>query len=241
MIWKLPNLIAHRGASQYAPENTLIAMKLAEQMNVTWVEFDVQFSGSDDLVVIHDWTVNRTTDGSGLVLDLTTRQLRSLDAGGWYAPEYKNTKIPLLSEMLTTLSELNLGFNLEIKCHDHQAERIASEVVTEIARMQTSLPPFMISSFNYPCLVAARKFAPEIMLGVLTDQWLEDWEDKLNAVNAISLNVNHEHLTEKRVQEVKSAGKYVMAYVVNKPHAAQRLLQWGVDTIFSNDPLLLEE
>jgi glycerophosphoryl diester phosphodiesterase len=110
-----PPLIAHRGASAYAPENTLAAFIKAQQLGVRWVEFDVMLTRCGEVVVIHDETLERTTDGVGEVSHYPYSYLQTLDAGSWFGAQFKGEKIPTLKEVLVFLAQHSMCVNVEVK------------------------------------------------------------------------------------------------------------------------------
>ena len=108
-------LIAHRGAPAHAPENTLTAVRMAKEMGARWIETDVRLTADGALVMIHDETLDRTTNGSGPVLMATAEEIRSLDAGSWFAPEFAGETVPTLHEFIACIRTEGLNLQLELK------------------------------------------------------------------------------------------------------------------------------
>lgn len=233
---QLPKFLAHRGAAFYAPENTLAAMRLARALGATWVEFDVELSKDGEAVVIHDETVDRTTDGQGKVADFTLQELQALDAGAWFGNEYMGECIPTLSELLKTLDEVGLKMNLEIKPNtpDHQTliQKILEALDTVWPR-ENPLP--LISSFDWRCLKAFKKAAPQFPVALLMHQWTDEWRVWAQAVEAVSIHLNQEIVTQERVQAIKKLGYGILSYTVNDLARAEMFWRWGVDGIFTDD------
>src|SRR5436190_15911165 len=124
-----PPVIAHRGASAYAPENILVTFKEAKRLGAKWIEFDVMLAGSGEVVVIHDVTVDRTTDGKGPVSDYLYSDLKKLDAGSWFSPAFAGAEIPTLEQVIALSEEYDLCANIEIKCVPGDEEKTAKAVL----------------------------------------------------------------------------------------------------------------
>ena len=129
---RLPRVIAHRGLSARAPENTLAAFRAAAGAGVPWVECDVQLTADGHAVLLHDETLDRTTDGTGRLADTPLAGLRGLDAGGWFDAAFAGESIPALSEALDLLAALGLGVNLEIKSGPGRGPEAARAVLSEL-------------------------------------------------------------------------------------------------------------
>src|SRR5918994_4367388 len=121
----LPQIIGHRGACAYAPENTLASIRKAAAQGARWVEFDVRLTREGDHVLRHDDDVKRTTNGRGRVLDLGIGELAALDAGAWFGGAFAGERVPTLVETIALLGELNLGANIEIKTGAPEARATA--------------------------------------------------------------------------------------------------------------------
>src|SRR5215510_3908468 len=157
----VPRLIGHRGAKLTSPENTLGGIRQAKKEGANWVEFDVKLTADGQAVLIHDETVDRTTDGKGLVRQMTVAELRRFDAGVRFGPAWRGERIPTLVEALSLMAELDMGFNLEVKpCPGREAET-ARVALAELARhWPRERPVPVISSFKPAALAAAREAAP---------------------------------------------------------------------------------
>lgn len=232
-----PPVIAHRGASAHAPENTLAAFLRAKQLGLNWVEFDVMLAATVEAVVMHDDDVQRTTNGKGNVIDCSYSYLKSLDAGSWFSPVFSGETIPLLQEVLQLLYRQQLAANLEIKPLPGQEQVTVQRVFDILQENSTQIPaPLLLSSFSPIVLQIARKISPTALLGMLMDQWQESWQDFCAQLRCVSVNVNHTLLNETRVDAIKTQGYLLLAYTVNNIERAHELLSWGVDAIFSDCP-----
>ncbi len=233
----IPPVIAHRGASAYAPENTMPAFLKAKQLGAKWLEFDVQLTKDNELVIFHDDELDRTSNGSGYLWEHTLAELKALDVGRWYTKDFAGTKILTLSEVLSFLQKENMAANIEIKAREGDEKFMAEKVVPLIQNFFNQNPfPFLVSSFNPTALSAIRKLTLDFPLGTLMDQWHPEWQMICESLNCISVNVNHEILTRERCQEIIRTNRRLLAYTVNEVDRAHELFSWGVHAVFSDCP-----
>ncbi len=235
-----PPIIAHRGASAYAPENTLAAFLKAKQLGFNWVEFDVLMTHTGDAIVFHDHDLARTTNGAGMVESYSYDYLKTLDAGSWFDPLFSDQSIPLLKDVLHLLHGQHLAANLEIKS-GLKKEQIAVQRVFEVLQENAmQLPsPLLISSFSREVLRTARKISSTALLGLLFNEWQEDWNHFAEEVQCISIHANQALLTQAKAAEIKEKGYLLLSHTVNDTHRAKELLSWGVDAVFSNCPAVI--
>lgn len=235
-------VIGHRGASAYAPENTMAAFQKAQDMGCRFIEFDVMLSVDDELVVFHDETLERTTNGRGKVALATLDYLRSLEAGRWVSKTFAGEKIPSLQETIAWLSASSMHANIEIKPDKARIHETTAAVLSEITRYwphNKSAP--LVSSFEREALVLCRSLAPELPLGALIDTWEETAVQFARELQAYSVHLNQRIVTEKRVATLKEEGFVVYVYTVNKRRQAKTFFQWGVDAVFSDYPDLMNK
>lgn len=233
----LSSIIAHRGASALAPENTLAAFQKAYEIGAKWVEFDVMLAACGEAVVIHDETLDRTTNGQGNVCDYPYSYLQTLDAGSWFNPVFAGEKIPTLVKVITLLRHLNLTANIEIKPALGREQETVQKVLQVIEdHWPKNKKPPLISSFSSVVLHYVRKYSPTHLLAYLMDKWQMDWEKWCDELNCISVHVRHPILTPARIHEIKATNRLVLSYTVDDPVIAQRLLDEKVDALFSNCP-----
>lgn len=230
-------IIAHRGASGYAPENTLAAMRLAKVMGARAVEFDVRLTACGELVVFHDDVLHRTTNGKGVLREQKYHTLKILDAGLWYGRDFINERIPLLSEMLHCLIENELWPNIEIKCVEEDAEVIASKLLDILQNCWPSdLPPPLISSFSIKFLQAFKRLNTFYPLGLLLNRYNSNWLSDCQNLQCVSVHVEHSVLNEQWADEIKSSDYILLAYTVNEMQRANILCSIGVDAVFCDYP-----
>lgn len=231
----LPKVIAHRGASHEAPENTLCALRKAHQLGISWIEFDVTLTRDLQPIVIHDLTLERTTNGFGPVNHSLAADIAKLDAGSWFNPAFAGEKVPTLMEYLAAAQQYGLGINLEIKPAKGQ-ERETTEAVLETLQQYWQNGPLIVSSFSVLALRTLRSLDSKIPIGLLLDQWSDSWQETMCELNCVSLHAKHTLLTPTRIHQIKAMGSKVLAYTVDEISTAQQLFSKGVDAVFSNVP-----
>lgn len=233
----IPRVIAHRGSPRTAPENTLASFRRAATDGAQWIEFDAALTIDNRVVIFHDATLDRTSDGVGLVAETPFDAISALDAGGWFSPEYEGEPIPTLEETLETLSTLGLGFNMELKVDQGREVDLATNALP-IAKdcWPKNAPTPLISSFSLQAIAAAKETLEEWPRGLIFDHRPTDWADLGEAMKLTTLNGNHQHFTLDSVSEMRNAGYTVLGYTVNEPARATELFSWGVNAIFTDVP-----
>ncbi len=226
----IPPVIGHRGAAAHAPENTRAGFRKARALGCRWVEFDVRRAASGGLAVIHDATLERTTNGHGRVADHTLGELAGLDPGD-------GAGVPSLAEVLALLAELGLGANVEVKAEPENAPVTGAlaAVACEQARRKHGLE-LLISSFSPAALAAARGAAPFLPRGLLRDAPGRDWRSAAEALGCVTLHVQARCADRALAEAVHGAGLRLLAYTVNDPAQARALLADGIDGVFSDVP-----
>jgi len=229
--WPYPPIVAHRGGGKLAPENTLAAIDVGARLGHRMIEFDAKLSQDNEVFLLHDDTLDRTSSGWGVAGKLTWSQLVQLDAGGWFGKAFDGERLPLLSQVADRCRQHRLMANIEIK-PTSGLEVKTGQIVALAARdlWQDQVAP-LLSSFSYEALAAAKQAVPELPRGLLLDEWDENWPALTQALGCISIHLNHKLLDERRTAELKRAGLRILVYTVNDPERAHRLLQWGVDAI----------
>lgn len=232
-----PPVIAHRGASAYAPENTLAAFLKAKELGIQWVEFDVMLTKEGEVVVIHDETLDRTTNCQGRVCDFSFDYISTLDAGSWFNKSFAQEKILSFKQLIDFLAEHHLAANVEIKAQQGQEEKTVKNVLKNLAdHWQPFMLPPLVSSFSLDILRFVRRYSATCWLGLLMDEWHEDWERICDELSCISVNVNHQILTPQRAQQILATQRKILCYTVDDPARAHELFSWGVHAVFSNMP-----
>jgi len=238
-IGRLVN-IAHRGASAAAPPNTLAAFEKAVELGADGIEFDVHLSADGVLVVIHDFNVDDTTDGSGRVAEMTLAQLKQLDAGSRFDPAFAGERIPTLEEVLETVGS-RLLLNIELKCFSLRDNGLERAVITQVRRHNLD-NRVLLSSFNPLSLRRAKKIAPRIPVGLLYAPWLplplrRAWLAPL--VPHEARHPEHTLVDAHYMAWARRRGYRVNAWTVNDPNEMRRLIDLGVDGIITPVPDVL--
>jgi glycerophosphoryl diester phosphodiesterase len=232
-----PPVIAHRGASAYAPENTMLAFTKAALLGIKWVEFDVVLAACGTPVIFHDETLERTSNGRGRIGNYAYTYLQTLDAGSWFAPGSAGERIPTLAELAAFLLEKNMKANVEIKPLPGQEEKTVVNTLRVLAPFfSEDSSSILFSSFSLPTLKILRAKAPYCHMGLLMHEWIDDWRQHANLLSCVSVHVNNDILTSDRAKQIKSADKLLLSYTVNDAHRASELFSWGVDAVFSDYP-----
>ena len=232
-----PIILGHRGASAYAPENTLAAFRLALEQGADGVELDVTLSADDAPVVIHDDTLDRTTDGRGPVRAHSLAELKRLDAGRWFGLKFAGERLPTLGEAFAALGRGPL-INVELKRDPSGAGRLPERVVTLIREHHLE-QRVLISSFHYANLRRVRALAPELPLGLLYDP--TEPAGILRAVFAPGVQAEAHHpyfglVGRLTMRWYRARGVRVNAWTVNSEGDLRRMLSAGVDGIITNHP-----
>ncbi|PKO87199.1 MAG: glycerophosphodiester phosphodiesterase [Betaproteobacteria bacterium HGW-Betaproteobacteria-12] len=228
MPFSLPRWIAHRGGGALAPENTLAGIRLAARMGFRAVEFDVMLSAEGTPVLIHDETLERTTNGHGLVCQTADRELFALDAGN-------GERIPHFVEAAGLCRDLGLLANVEIKPAVGYERATAETVVRLAADIWRSAPELvLLSSFVPESLVIARDLAPELRRSLLFEVVPADWHSTFLQLRATALHCDFVTLTDVVLVEAAAHGVPVLCYTVDAPSTAVALLARGVSGFFTD-------
>ena len=234
-----PIIFAHRGASIAAPENTLAAFNTAVQLGAQAIELDVQLSSDGHVVVIHDHTVDRTTNGSGTVRHMTLAALKELDAGSFHDPSFLNERIPTLDQVFQEVGQ-KVFINIELKNDDALFDNLP-EAVARIVQSHQMHSKILFSSFNPIALYKIKRILPEVPCGLLVFPGLLGSLTILLGrlfIRYEALHPNAKSVTPSLVEKVHLAGQKVFAYTVNHPIEMQKLFAMGVDGIFTDNPEL---
>lgn len=233
-------VIAHRGASAYAPENTLDAFNQAHLLGATWVEFDVMLAACGTPVVFHDDTLSRTTGQPGVVDDYPYSTLATFEAGSWFSPFATGARIPTLETVLHFIKETGSSANIEIKPLPLQSEATVKATRAVVDRVfPKGYQGLLFSSFCITSLRHLRALLPQARLGLLMHEVLPDWEALVAELKPVSLHFNKDILNPALLQQAKRLKKSVLVYTVNDRSEAEALFASGVDAVFSDYPDLL--
>ncbi len=229
-------VFAHRGASGAAPENTLEAFDLAVRMGADGVELDVHICRSGELVVAHDETVDRVSGGTGRIADLSLPELKSMVFNRTH-PEYKNARIPLLSEVFQLLRPTGLAVNIELKNSIIDYPDLERKVLDETAR-EFDPGRVIFSSFNHHSMLRMKRIAPSVPCGLLYEAVLvHPWEyAKRLGMDAIHPHYAEVLLSSGECTAAHEAGIQVNTWTVNTPEDMDAVMRNGADIIITNYP-----
>ncbi len=233
--WSYPRWIAHRGAGKLAPENTLAAFRLGAAHGYRMFECDAKLSADGVVFLMHDATLERTTNGQGIGGDLPWRALTQLDAGSWHSRTFAGEPLPTL-EALTRFCLANGHLlNIEIKPTPGTEAATGEAVARLAARLWASaaVPP-LLTSFKPEALAAAQQTAPELPRGLLVDTLWNGWFEKALALDCVAVVANYALWDTATVAQVQGAGLRCLSYTVNDDWAAQHLLTLGTDGIITD-------
>jgi len=224
-------LIAHRGASGYAPENTLAAFRKAVAMGLSFIETDLQLSRDARFVAIHDDTVNRTTNGQGSVHDMTLAELRRLDAGSWFGSSFVGERIPTLEEILEFAKRHDIVFYLELKPGGSWG---GEHALIGALRESGEFARVVVISFDSALVAAVRRVEPTLMTGLLSDGQIEKPIEKALEIGARQLIIRGDLVTPAMIAEAKRNDLQVICWTVNHPAHMRLLASAGVAGIMSD-------
>jgi len=226
-------VVAHRGASGYAPENTLAAFRSAVELGAKFIETDLQLSRDSRFVAIHDDTLDRTTNGRGPVHALTLAELRELDAGSWFGPEFAGEHIPTLDEILRFSRECDVVFYLEIK--PAGAWGVEHALVGALREAQEAARAVVLS-FDPSVLGAVRRLEPTLMTGLLFNRGSNDVVERALELGARQLAPRGDLVTLELVAAARRSDLQVVTWTINDPSQMRALAAAGVDGIMTDYP-----
>jgi glycerophosphoryl diester phosphodiesterase len=240
----MAQLIAHRGRSACAPENTMAAFEAALAAGFTWIETDVDLLADGTPALLHDGTLDRTTDGAGPLAALERPELQEHDAGSWFSAAFSSERVPLLSDLTGLMARTGLCANLELKLSDPAPQRVEQLLEAVAGEMEglaakEGSPGVVISSFDHELLARLRErtgpaasLAPLLEPGALAGSWRR----AADATGADRVHPHHADLTPRLADELHEAGLRIAAWTINDPERARALAGWGVEGICTDGP-----
>jgi glycerophosphoryl diester phosphodiesterase len=228
-------IYAHRGASQYAPENTMPAFEMALQMKVDGIETDVQLTKDGIPVLIHDEKVNRTTTGKGFVKDFTLKEIQELDAGSWFSSEYKGISIVTLDEFLQWIQPTSLLVNIELKNNVIDYPKL-EEKVYNLVSSYGMLERTVFSSFNPDSMAKMHKIDSKVECAFLTSKKIRRIGHFAKSIGISAIHAKYRLVNTDFVSECKRHKLKLRVYTVNKPSQMVQCYQLGCTAIFTDVP-----
>lgn len=230
-------IIAHRGASGHAPENTLAAFQMAVEMGAQFIETDLQMTRDMRIVAMHDATVNRTTNGRGKISKMSLAEMRGLDAGAWFLSDdgrsFKGERVPMLDEILAFAQKADVPFYLELKPSETWGMELS---VAGALQNSGEICRAVVISFDAGVLLAMRRAAPMVMMGLLAERPTSQTVVKAVEMGARQVLPKADAVTPELVVAAKGQGLGVVAWTVNEPEEMRALMATGVDGIITDYP-----
>jgi len=243
--------VAHRGASAYAPEHTIASYKMGDKMKGDYIEIDLQMTKDGQLIALHDETLDRTTNGTGLVKDYTLKEIKQLDAGSWFnerypeyaKEEYAGLQVPTLEEVFKKLGK-NKKYYIETKSPDVYPG-MEEELLRIINKYKINKKTLLLQSFSLDSLLKLHSLDPTLKLVQLISYketaTISDEEIDYIKGYAVGIGPNHTYLNEAYVQKVVQKGLDIHPYTVNTKERMKTLIDWGVTGMFTNHPDILHQ
>lgn len=228
-------IIAHRGASGYAPENTMAAFEKALEMGAEGIELDVHLTADGEIVVIHDHTIDRTSDGKGMVGALTLEEIRKYDFGAWFDPKFKGQRIPTLGEVFELLEDWDGLLNIEVKSGPILYPGIEEKLV-DMVKSWNFRGRIIFSSFNHYSLRDIKALDPSMEIGLLYMAGLvEPWKYAKD-LNAQALHPLYYNVVPELVAGCKENGIKLNPFTIDEEKEMEMIMRAGVDGIITDYP-----
>ncbi|RKJ72003.1 glycerophosphodiester phosphodiesterase [Butyricicoccus sp. 1XD8-22] len=228
-------IYAHRGYSGSYPENTLAAFRAVTKLPVHGVEFDVHLTKDRQVVVIHDESINRTSNGKGYIKDMTLKELRSYDFGSWFGREFAGEVIPTLSEVLNVFHQSHHHINIELKSDIFVYTGLEDLVLKEVEECGM-LERVVISSFDHEAVKRVFELAPDVENAALFANMILNVKEYQTQLPAKALHVYLPTVVRKPVLDAIKQGSIVRVWTVNELDYVDQLLRLGIDGIFTDEP-----
>lgn len=233
----MTKILAHRGFSEKYPENTMLAFKKAAEYDIAGFELDVHKTKDGVIVVTHDEAIDRVSNGTGMIVDMTYEELKDLDfRNGMDQHEFdEDTKLPTLDEFLTWLKNTKFIVNIELKSNIIRYEGMVKETV-DLVKKHDLIDRVILSSFNHKDIVEAKKICPEIKCGILTWSVLNNPADYVESTRAEYYHPDFMMVDEDDLKDLKDKNIGVNPYTVNDPDDIKRLAEMGAKYIITDNP-----
>jgi len=242
-----PIIIAHRGGAKLAPENTLAAFKNAITLGVDMIEIDVHLSKDGEIIVIHDETLDRTTNGTGEIKDLTSNEIKQYDAGSWFGEDFKDEKVPTLAETLKAING-QCKLLIEIKGGDERYPGLGVKIVQTVKEYNATAW-VVVQSFNKNSILRIKEMYPELityyLLGKNFNKFYSEFSEGVKTGSSIEkefdgIAPHYSSLDKSKVALLHKAGFGVFTFTVNDKSDMQKVIEIGVDGIITDSPDILE-
>jgi glycerophosphoryl diester phosphodiesterase len=232
-----PKVIGHRGAAGDAPENTLASFQLALEQGADGIELDIHLTKDGEIVVCHDPTIDRTTNGSGYIVEMQVAEIKRFDAGGWFSQQYAGESIPTLAEVFDQVPD-NIMINIEIK-YSYKGQ-LETRLI-DFLRKRNRFENVVISSFDHKCMQRIKKTERMAKIGLLYVANLIDHAGYANqlGVDVYSIHPHYQLIEKDDVLKAKAAGLKVYPFTINSDEDFRKMLDYGVSGIITDFPAKL--
>lgn len=228
-------IFAHRGFSGLYPENTMLAFRKAAEVGCDGIELDVQLTKDGVIVIMHDETIDRTTNGKGNLRDYTYEELCAFDCCGKFPGMYDFQRIPTLQEYLEWVKDTGLLTNIELKNSVYYYENLEEKVIDKVRELGME-DRVIFSSFNLVSVTKCKRMIPEIPMGFLSETRVDNMGAFAKEYQVEYYHPDKSYLTENQVEDCHRKGIGVNVWTVNKKTDMERMAEWKVDGIFTNYP-----
>ena len=233
--WPYPRWIAHRGAGKLAPENTLAAFRLGGRLGYRMFECDAKLSADDQVFLLHDATLERTTNGQGTAGERSWHALSQLDAGSWHSRDYAGEPLPRLEALARFCLANGYDLNIEIKPTPGTGRHTGEVVAQEARRLwQGHHVPPLLTSFNVEALAGAKAVAPDLPRGLLLENLPDGWLEQARSLDCAAVVCHYSLWDSASVGQVQALGMRALSYTVNDESVAQHLIALGTDGIITD-------
>lgn len=232
-------VIAHRGASSNAPENTIAAFQKAAEFGADGCEFDVKCTKDGEIIIIHDQTVDRTTEGNGKVKNFSLEEIQKLDAGSFFSPEFANERIPRLRDVLEKFSD-KLLLNIELTNYSTIGDGLARKVALLVKELTVEKVVF-ISSFHPYNLLISKRILPEVPVALLAFPGKIGWLSRSNLMRWVSPGLIHPHyrdVNQLYIEKQHRNNRKVNVWTINDEKEMIKLVNGKIDGLITDDPVL---
>lgn len=233
-------IFAHRGIPTLAPENTMASFNEVINYGIDWLETDLSITKDEQVFIIHDDKLNRTTNRTGSIETLDSSDVKNADAGYWFAEKYRGEKIPTLGQLIDFLNIHKLNANIELKGvvgddANYLADSLVKQFAEALGRLDDNVD-LIISSFNPIMLEKMYKLKPNLKYAVLFDEagLKEDWNLTMQACHAKIIHPDSNGLTKEKIKKMQDYGYQINVWTVDSISRARELFSYGVDGIFTN-------
>ena len=236
----MSKICGHRGAVNYKPENTMSGFEWCVNNDIKWAECDVQLTDEDILIIIHDDTLDRTSDTKGLVKKITKKQLETINVGISNSKEKNFQKIPTLEELLKFCKSSGLKLNIEMKVYDpiklSYKKRLVNELLKTIEKYKFN-NQVLITSFDINALKLLRKKSNDIPIGILYENLPKNWAKSATDLKVTSIHLDYNFLTFEKLNQIHKLNIKSFVYTCNNPSEIKLFWDAGLSGVITDDPL----